>query len=71
MTHTIAPETKSAPADVAAAFEDFSRAFEAFRDTNDTRLDEIETRLGPDILTMRSWCGSKARSTSISAGSTA
>ncbi len=51
MTHTIAPETKSAPADVAAAFEDFSRAFEASRDTNDTRLDEIETRLGPDILT--------------------
>jgi HK97 family phage major capsid protein len=44
-------DIKSAPDDVAAAFEDFSRAFEAFRDTNDTRLSEIETRLGADVVT--------------------
>jgi HK97 family phage major capsid protein len=47
MTTTI--ETKSA--DVGAAFEDFARAFEAFKDTNDTRLGEIETRMGSDVVT--------------------
>jgi hypothetical protein len=31
-------ETKSINDDVASAFEDFARAFEAFKDTNDTRL---------------------------------
>lgn len=45
-----APETKAARADVAAAFDDFARAFEAFKETNDTRLAEIETRLSPDVL---------------------
>jgi HK97 family phage major capsid protein len=44
-------EIKSAPDDVAAAFDEFARAFEAFRDTNDTRLAEIETRLGADVVT--------------------
>ena len=33
-----AVETKSLSDDVASAFEDFARAFEAFKDTNDTRL---------------------------------
>ena len=33
------------------AFEDFARAFEAFKDTNDTRLGEIETRLSGDVVT--------------------
>ena len=47
MTSTI--ETKSA--DVGAAFDEFARAFEAFKDTNDTRLDEIETRIGGDVVT--------------------
>ena len=49
MTQTIAPETKSA--DVAAAFDEFARAFEAFKETNDTRLEELETKLGPDVVT--------------------
>lgn len=49
MTDTI--ETKSHPADVAQAFEDFARAFEAFKDANDTRLGEIETRLTGDVVT--------------------
>ncbi len=44
-------ETKAAGPDVTQAFEDFSRAFEAFRETNDDRLGQIETRLGPDVVT--------------------
>src|SRR5215207_4197428 len=46
---TQAPEQKSA--DVAAAFDEFARAFEAFKDTNDARLADIETRLTADVLT--------------------
>ncbi|KAA2237239.1 phage major capsid protein [Salinarimonas soli] len=45
---TLSPETKSA--DVAAAFEDFARAFEAFKETNDERLAEIETRMSADVV---------------------
>jgi HK97 family phage major capsid protein len=45
---TPAPETKSA--DVAAAFDDFARAFEAFKETNDERLAEIETRMSADVV---------------------
>jgi len=48
---TVSLHTKSAPDDVAAAFDEFARAFEAFRDTNDTRLSEIETRLSADVVT--------------------
>jgi HK97 family phage major capsid protein len=44
-------ETKAGSHDVASAFEDFARAFEAFKDTNDTRLGEIETRLTSDVVT--------------------
>jgi HK97 family phage major capsid protein len=47
--HIQAPEQKSA--DVAAAFDEFARAFEAFKDTNDARLADIETRLTADVLT--------------------
>jgi HK97 family phage major capsid protein len=35
---------------VTAAFEDLRHAFEAFRETNDQRLAEIETRAAPDVL---------------------
>ncbi len=47
------PEIKSAggTGDVAAAFEDFSRAFEAFKETNDTRIAALETRGSADVLT--------------------
>ncbi len=48
---TQALETKAASDDVSAAFEDFARAFEAFKETNDERLGEIETRLSADGLT--------------------
>jgi len=44
-------ETKSLSDNVSSAFEDFARAFEAFKETNDTRLGEIETRLTSDVVT--------------------
>ena len=43
--------TKTASPDVAAAFDDFARAFEAFKETNDTRLAELETRMTSDVVT--------------------
>ena len=48
---THAPETKSAGGEVALAFDDFARTFDAFRQANDQRLAEIETRLAPDVVT--------------------
>jgi predicted phage gp36 major capsid-like protein len=36
---------------VASAFDDFARAFEAFKEANDERLGQIETRLSTDALT--------------------
>ncbi|WP_276199735.1 phage major capsid protein [Chelatococcus sp. XZ-Ab1] len=45
-----APETKALGIDVGAAFEDFSRAFEAFKETNDQRLAALETRRPVDVL---------------------
>ena len=47
----VAPELKTAPDDVAGAFADFNRAFVAFRQTNDERLGQIETRLSSDVIT--------------------
>ena len=50
---SIAPETKSADpaADASRAFDEFARAFEAFKGTNDSRLSRIETRLSGDVVT--------------------
>jgi HK97 family phage major capsid protein len=45
------PETKAGSADIAGAFEDFSRTFEAFKEVNDRRLDEIESRASADVVT--------------------
>ena len=42
-------ETKSV--DGATAFNDLHRAFEAFRETNDERLSQLETRMGSDVIT--------------------
>lgn len=47
---SISPETKSASGDVAAAFDDFARTFEAFKQTNNARLADMETRMSGDIL---------------------
>jgi HK97 family phage major capsid protein len=43
-------ETKAGAGNVGAAFEDFMRAFEAFKETNDERLDALERRSGADPL---------------------
>jgi HK97 family phage major capsid protein len=45
-----APEMK-AEAGVAEAFEALSRTFEAFKETNDTRLGEMERRMAADPIT--------------------
>jgi HK97 family phage major capsid protein len=46
-----APDAKSAGGpEIAAAFEDFMRAFEAFREANDERLDAVERRVAGDVL---------------------
>jgi len=37
--------------DVALAFDDFMMAFEAFKETNDERLTQIESRVSADVLT--------------------
>lgn len=46
-----APETKSAGGDVTEAFGEFMSAFDAFKDANDQRLAEMDSRLGADVLT--------------------
>jgi len=46
----IAPEIKAAP-EMTAAFDEFMEAFEAFKDTNDRRLGEIEEKLTADVVT--------------------
>ncbi len=43
-------ETKAGGGNVGAAFEDFMRAFEAFKETNDDRLDQLERRSAADPL---------------------
>ncbi len=45
------PENKAAGGAVDAALDEFGRAFEAFKETNDARLAQIETRLSADVLT--------------------
>jgi HK97 family phage major capsid protein len=44
-------ELKSTGDDVNQAFAEFSRAFEAFRETNDDRIGQIESRMSSDVLT--------------------
>lgn len=54
MTHetlTAAPEIKAAPDDVNAAFDAFMEGFEAFKETNDRRLAEMEKKQVADPLT--------------------
>jgi HK97 family phage major capsid protein len=49
--HTVAPQIKAVPDTMTAAFDDFMEAFEAFRETNDERLGDIERKMGSDVLT--------------------
>ena len=44
-------ETKSGNNDVAGAFDEFHRAFAAFKETNDERIEQIETRMSSDVIT--------------------
>ena len=44
-------ENKAIDSDVGAAFDDFMRAFEAFKETNDDRLGQIERRMAADVVT--------------------
>ncbi|MGU3536723.1 phage major capsid protein [Methylobacterium sp. A54F] len=50
---TLLLENKAAgaPGEAKAALDEFGRAFDAFKATNDRRLAEIEGRLGPDVVT--------------------
>ena len=48
---TAAPEIKAVPETIADAFDGFMGAFEAFKEANDTRLDEIEKKLSADVVT--------------------
>jgi HK97 family phage major capsid protein len=50
MTDTTPLETKGAGGDTARAFDEFLEAFEAFKQTNDQRLAEIERRGISDAL---------------------
>jgi HK97 family phage major capsid protein len=44
-------ETKAAGHEVGEAFDEFMRVFEAFKETNDERLAEIERRCAADVVT--------------------
>ena len=49
--HKKALELKAMPETMTAAFDDFMIAFEAFKDANDERLEQIETKLSADVVT--------------------
>ena len=49
MTQLSSLETKSMPDDLNGAFEGFMRTFEAYKEHNDERLQQIEKRSG-DVL---------------------
>ncbi|WP_099865121.1 phage major capsid protein [Pararhizobium haloflavum] len=46
-----APEIKSAPDDIETAFGDFMRTFQAFREDNDRRIDELTEKGAADVVT--------------------
>jgi HK97 family phage major capsid protein len=50
-TAKTAPEIKAVPETMTAAFDDFMEAFEAFKETNDRRLGEIEAKFTDDVVT--------------------
>lgn len=45
-----APEIKGSP-ELGSAFEEFMNSFETFKEANDERLAQIETRMGADVVT--------------------
>ncbi len=46
-----AMDSGTAAMDMASAFDEFMRAFEAFKETNDERLAQIERRVSADVVT--------------------
>jgi HK97 family phage major capsid protein len=46
------PLEHKASIDINAQYDDLMRAFEAFKETNDERLDEVERRSGADVVTI-------------------
>jgi HK97 family phage major capsid protein len=46
-----APEIKAVPQDMNSAFDAFLEGFEAFKETNDRRLAEMERKTGADVVT--------------------
>jgi HK97 family phage major capsid protein len=48
---SVAPQVKAVSDTVTGAFDDFMEAFEAFRETNDRRLDEIDRKMTGDVVT--------------------
>lgn len=55
VSHKRAPEAKAATGeaqDVAECFDEFMEAFEAFRETNDERLAQVESQMGEDVITV-------------------
>ena len=54
MEHSTSPEVEIKMAhgpEIAAAFDDFMQAFDAFKQANDERLTQLETRMGSDVIT--------------------
>lgn len=50
-----APEAKAATGqaqDMAECFDEFMEAFEAFKETNDERLEQVETQVSEDVVTV-------------------
>ena len=50
-TASAAPENKAMPDPMTAAFDDDIGAFEAFKEANDRRLEEIESKMTADVVT--------------------
>ena len=69
MTTTSAPETKGS-ADLGFALDDLLRAFETYKEENDRRIADVETRGAADPLTPKRSTASIVRSTTINAAST-
>jgi predicted phage gp36 major capsid-like protein len=68
---TKAAELPASSGEVAAALDEFNRNFDAFKETNDRRLAEIEGRLSGDVVTEEKLAASTRRSMPRRAGSTA
>lgn len=45
------PEIKATGTEVTQAFDEFARTFDVFRETNDDRLRQIESRMSSDVVT--------------------